>query len=438
MSELIKAASQDHRYTRTAAPGVRAVRYQATALKMAWRNMWRNWRRTAIALVAIVLGLIMLLFMQGLIQGSDQAIFGNAVRLYGGNIQIHTVGFRDKAKRLPLLPLENPDALLQVVRDQPQVKVASKRMNTGGMVSSNEGAFPVAITGIEPAVEAVNSLQAENIVAGRFLLPEDGDAILIGQGLADLLNVTVGDRVTLLGRGAHEQMRQRSMIVVGIYDLGMTEAEKGMAFITLPEAQTLYDLRDQATEITIVLESVGQEDAVLNALQAAFPSYEIDSWETLRPEMRQTMDTKAAVSGFFGLIVLLIASIGILNLMLMAVFERTREMGVLAALGMKGRQIMELFLLEGALIGVVGAVIGCVVGAVILFIFGQIGLDFSAMSNSNMGEVTALMGDRIYTSYSVSGIIMQGIAVAVIAALASLFPAWQASRQEPAEALHHV
>jgi ABC-type lipoprotein release transport system permease subunit len=186
------------------------------------------------------------------------------------------------------------------------------------------------------------------------------------------------------------------------------------------------------------LESVGQEDAVLNALQAAFPSYEIDSWETLRPEMRQTMDTKAAVSGFFGLIVLLIASIGILNLMLMAVFERTREMGVLAALGMKGRQIMGLFLLEGALIGVVGAVIGCVVGAVILFVFGQVGLDFSAISNSNMGEVTALMGDRIYTSYSVSGIISQGIAVAVIAALASLFPAWQASRQEPAEALHYV
>jgi ABC-type lipoprotein release transport system permease subunit len=438
VSESIKVVSPDQLYARRAASPAGKITYQATALKMAWRNMWRNWRRTAIALVAIVLGLILLLFMGGLITGSDQAIFGNAVRLYGGNIQIHAPGFREKAKRMPLLALENPDALLAAARGQPQVKLASKRINTGGMISSKEGAFPVAITAIEPAVEASNSLQAENIIAGRFLLPEDGDAVVIGQGLADLLNVAAGDRVTLLGRGAHEMMRQRTMTIVGIYSLGMAEAEKGAAFITLPEAQSLYDLRDQATEITIVLEQVGQEDAVLRNLHTVFPGYEIDSWETLRPELRQAMDTKASVSSFFGLIVMLIASIGILNLMLMAVFERTREMGVLSALGMKGRQIMGLFLLEGTLIGVVGAVIGCALGAVILVIFGQVGIDLSSVSNTNMGEITALMGDHIYTSFSLPEIISRGIAVVLIAALASLYPAWQAARQEPAVALHHV
>ena len=438
MSKSINIAPQGRAYAPSAIPRTGALSFQATTLKMAWRNMWRNWRRTAIALVAIVLGLILLLFADGLIKGSDQAIFGNAVRLYGGNIQIHAPGFREKARRLPLLALENPDALLETIRAQPQVKLASKRINTGGMISSREGAFAVAITAIEPAVEAANSLQAENIVAGRFLLPEDGDAVVIGQGLADLLHVRVGDRVTLLGRGAHEQMRQRTMTIVGIYSLGIAEAEKISALITLPEAQTLYDLRDQATEITIVLQQVGQEDAVLKTLQTAFPGYEIDSWETLRPELRQTMDTKAAVSSFFGLIVVLIAAIGVLNLMLMAVFERTREMGVLAALGMKGRQIMGLFLLEGALIGVVGAVIGCAIGAVILLVFAQVGIDLSVMSNANMGEITALMGDRLYTSFSLPGVISRGITVAVIAALAAFYPAWQAARQEPAEALHHV
>jgi ABC-type lipoprotein release transport system permease subunit len=413
-----------------------ALLFPLTSLKMAWRNMWRNWRRTTIALVAIVLGLILLLFMSGLIKGSDQAIFGNAVRLYGGNLQIHATGFREKSKRLPLLPVENVDSVLNVVRSQPEVKLAAKRINTGGMISSSEGAYPISITALEPAVEQANSIQAENIVAGRYLLPEDGDAVFIGKGLADLLNVTAGDRVTLLGRGAHEVMRQRTMTIVGIYDLGMPEAEKAMAFITLPEAQTLYDLRDQATEVTIVLNQVGQEDAVLKALQGALPGYEIDSWATLRPEIRQAMDTKAGVTAFLGIVVLMIASIGILNLMLMAVFERTREMGVLAALGMKGRQVMGLFLLEGALIGVVGAVIGCVIAVVLLTIMGQIGFDLSSMSG--MGEITALMGDRIYPSFSVSEVINQGIAVAVIAALASLYPAWQASRQEPATALHHV
>jgi ABC-type lipoprotein release transport system permease subunit len=436
MSESIKVMPQDRIYHQTRAPGGGAISYQATSLKMAWRNLWRNWRRTAIAVVAIVLGLILLLFMEGLIKGSDQAIFGNAVRLYGGNIQVHAAGFRQKATRLPLLPLVNADAIVEAARAQPQVKIAAKRINTGGMVSSREGTYGVGITAIEPAIEGPHSIQAENIVAGRYLLPEDGDAVLIGKGLADLLAVTAGDRVTLLGRGAHEMMRQRTMTIVGVYDLGMAEAEKGTVLITLPEAQSLYDLRDQATEVTIVLQEMGQENAVLAPLRAAFPGAEVDSWDTLRPEMRQAMDTKAAVTTFVSLIILLVASIGVLNLMLMAVFERTREMGVLAALGMKGRQIMGLFLLEGTLIGVVGAVIGCTIGLVILSIFGQVGIDFSSVAS--MGEATALMGDRIYTAYSLAGIAGRGVTVALITALASLYPAWQAARQEPAQALHHV
>jgi ABC-type lipoprotein release transport system permease subunit len=421
------------------APGIAGLTYRVAEIRLAWRNMWRNWRRTTIAVVAIVLGLIMLLFMDGLIAGSDQAIFGNAVRLYGGNIQIHAIGFRDKATRLPLLPLENADSVVQTARAQPQVTFASKRINTGGMISSREGAYAVGITAVEPAFEASYSLQAENIVDGRYLLPDDGDAVVIGRGLADMLNVTVGDRVTLVGRSLHESMRQRTVTIVGIYELGLAEAEKLSVFITLGEAQTLYDLRDQATEVTIGLQKVGQEQQVVAALQRAFPELEVDSWATLRPELRQTMDTKAAVSSFFAFIVILIAAIGILNLMLMAVFERTREMGILAAVGMKGRQIMTLFLWEGTLIGVVGAVVGCVLGTLALVALNAAGgLDFSYMSSASMGEVSALMGTHIYPTYSWANAFNRGLAVAIIAALAALYPAWQASHQEPAQALHHL
>ena len=408
----------------------------AESIKLAWRNMWRNWRRTSIALFAIVLGLILLLFLNGVIAGSDQAIFGNAVRLYGGNLQVHAPGFRAKANRLPLLPLADPDALVQAARAQPEVVAAVKRVQTGGLVSTRAGTYPVAITAIEPSLEQPLSIQAENIGNGRFLLDGEGDAILLGQGLADSLEVKVGDRVTLVGRGKLEQMRQRPMTVVGIYNLGMAEAEKGVVFITLPEAQSLYDLDNQSTEVAITLQSVGQEGAVLSALSAALPTYEVDSWATLRPEITETLKSKGAFTTVFGLVVLLIASIGILNLMLMAVFERTREMGVLAALGMKGRQIMWLFLLEGALIGAVGAVIGCALGAALVWGVGQIGLDFSFASS--LGGFTALMGSRIYPTITIESALVRGIGVVIIAALASLYPAWQASRKEPAEALHHV
>jgi ABC-type lipoprotein release transport system permease subunit len=374
--------------------------------------------------------------MDGLVQGSDQAIFGNAVRLYGGNIQIHAPGFRDKANRLPLLPLTDAEAVVQAAQAQPGVVAAAKRINTGGIVSSREGAYPVVITAVEPAVEAPLSIQAENVGQGRFLLPGDGDAVYIGKGLADLLQVTVGDRVMLLGRRKNESMRQHTMTIVGIYDLHEPEAEKGTVFITLPEAQLLYNLRDESTEVALHLESVGREAAVVEALEATLPGYEVDSWETLRPEMRQTLDTKSAFTSFFGIVVVLIASIGILNLMMMAVFERTREMGVLSALGMKDRQIVGLFLLEGALIGAVGAVVGCGLSAALLALLGQVGIDFSFASN--MGEITALMGDRLYPAVGAWHIASRGLLVISIAALASLYPAWQAAQKEAAEALHYV
>ena len=403
---------------------------------MAWRNMWRNWRRTAIALTAIVLGLILLLFLNGVIQGSDQGIYGNAVRLYGGNIQVHAPGYRVKANRMPLLPLADADAVVAAARAQPEVLAALKRINTGGLVSTREGSFPVKITALEPSFETPHSIQAENISVGRYLLDEDADAVLIGQGLAAELGVTAGDRVTLIGRSKQETMRQRSMTVVGIYDLGMAEAEKGMVFITLPEAQSLYNLREQETEVAITLQKVGQEETVMPALAAALPGYEVDSWTTLHPEIEEAIATKGVYTTVIGLIVLAIASIGVLNLMLMAVFERTREMGVLAALGMKGRQIMALFLLEGALIGGVGAVIGCAAGYGLVTAVGQVGIDFGFAAG--MGEVTAMMGTRLYPVVSPVNVVVSGLVVTVIAALASLYPAWQAGRKEPATALHHI
>lgn len=407
-----------------------------TYFKLAWRNVWRNWRRTVIALVAIVLGLVLLLFFDGFINGSDQAIFGNAVRLYGGNIQAHDVGFRDRARRLPILPLEDADRVVSVATAQPEVVAAAKRIATGGIVSSREGSLPVVITAVQPEIEAAYSIQAESVVDGRYLLPGEGDAIFIGRGLAEALDVGVGDRVNLLGRSKHEEMRQRPMTIVGIYDIGMREMEKGAVYMTLEEAQSLYNLRDEVTEVAINLQEIGQEVTVVPALAAELPEYEIDTWDSLRPEIRETLSTKLAFTSAIGFIVIFVASIGILNIQLMAVFERTREMGVLAALGMKSRGIMALFLLEGTLIGALGAIIGVAAGLGLLAWIGRTGIDFSFASG--MGEMTALMGDRLYPSVSLGDAVSRGVTVTIIVMLASFWPAWQASRKEPSESLHHV
>lgn len=406
-------------------------------ITLAWRNMWRNWRRTSIALIAIVLGLMLLLLLSSVIKGSDQAIFGNAVKVYGGAVQVHAPGYRAKANRMPLLPLENPDAVVQAALGQPTVIAAAQRIHTGGIIANGDESRPVAITAIQPSAEASVSIQAANVAEGRFLTDGEGDAIFIGRGLAEEIGAGVGDRVTLLGHSKYESMRQRTVTIVGIYDLGSRDLEKGTAFITLDEAQSLFNLNNQATEVAVSLAGVTDESTVIPALQAALPGYEVDSWKTLKPEISETMATKQVFVEIIGLIVIMIASIGILNLQLMAVFERTREMGVLAALGMKGRQIMALFLAEGTMIGIVGAVIGCLAGVGLVLLIRQAGGIYFGFT-SGLGEITALMGDRLMPYLSVSDVISRGIIVAVIAAIASLYPAWQASRKEPAEALHHV
>jgi ABC-type lipoprotein release transport system permease subunit len=402
---------------------------------MAWRNVWRHGRRTVIVLIAITLGLALLLFFDGLFGGSKQAIFGNAVKLQGGNVLIHAPGYRERARRLPLLPLPNDQAVLQAALAQPYVVAASRRINTGGMVSSREGTLPVTIIGIEPEREAATGLLVENVAQGRYLADDDEDVLLIGRALADHLEVGLDDRLTLVGRATHEQMRRRTMTVVGIYDLGLPEVEKGSVYISLAEAQALFDLRDQATEVAVSLERVGQEESVLASLRPALPGYEVDSWHTLNPGMMQALAVNEQVMALFGLVVLLVAAVGILNILLMAVFERTREIGILAALGLKRRQILALFLQEGVMIGLLGALAGSVLGGAVAWYLGRVGLKWTAAEYS---ELTALMGTRIYFRLGIDQLLGRALTVAVIAALASLHPAWQASRKEPAEALHYV
>ena len=404
-------------------------------VRMAWRNVWRNWRRTIIAVVAISLGLILLLIFDGMMGGAEQAMYGNVVKLQGGNVQIHATGYREKANRMPLLPLADAEAVVQRALAQPQVVGASRRINTGGMVSSHEGTFPVGIIGIEPEAEAPVGLLAENIAGGRYLTAQDEDQLLIGQALADQLEVTVGDRVTLVGRATHEQMRSRTMTVVGVYDLGIPEVEKAMVYVSLAEAQSLFDLREQATEVVIALQSMGQEEPVVAALLAELPGYEVDPWYVTDPTTKQTMEMEKEIMSLFGLVILLIAGVGILNLLLMAVFERTREIGILAAMGMKRWETLVLFLMEGTYIGLLGAVVGCVVGGLINLYFGQVGLPWAAAEYS---ELTALLGDHIYFDVGFGLLLNRGLTVVIIAALAALYPAWQASRREPAEALHYV
>ncbi|HEX7434445.1 MAG TPA: FtsX-like permease family protein [Anaerolineaceae bacterium] len=406
------------------------------SLRLAWRNIWRHRRRTLIVVLAIGFILALMMFYDGLIAGFDQAIYGNAIKVLGGNIQIHAVGYSDKASQNPLLPLTNDQKIVSAAKAQPQVVAASRRIVTGGMTTNHVGAFGVSIVGIEPEIEQPVNLIAQHVTSGRFLMSSDQDQILIGKGLAEEMGITTGDRITLAGQGTHSQMRQRTMTVVGIYDLGMADLEKQSVYISLAEAQNLYGLSGQTTEVALTLKQIGQEPAVMNALTPLLPDTEIQSWAALFPELQAAIDTKGAVMNVFSIIILIIAGIGILNLLLMAVYERTREIGVLGAFGFKPREISLLFILEGAMMGLVGIAFGVGLGLLINILLGRAGLDFSSFST--MTSYMALVSGKIYPSLGLEKLAQHVVTVLIITVLASFIPANEASHNEPAEALHYV
>ena len=405
-------------------------------LRLAWRNVWRHRRRTLIIVSAMGFGLSLMMMYDGLVDGFNQAIYGNAIKILGGNIQVHAQGYRESAGQKPLLPLADDARVLEAVRAQPGVVAAARRINTGGLASSREGAFAVGITAIEPELEQAVNLAGQNVISGRALSADDGDSVFIGKGLADAMDVAVGDRISLSGRSAHEQMRQRTMTVIGIYDLGMADIEKVSVYISLAEAQTLYDLPGQSTEVAVFLDQIGHEKELIHTLSSALPGYELDSFEDSYPELQYALASKGQVMDIFSVIILGIAGIGILNLLLMAVYERTREIGVLGAMGLKPRQISLLFILEGTLIGLVGVGLGIVLGLAFNAMMRAVGLDFTAFSG--MTSYTALITDKVYPSWGVGKLLSRGLTVAIIAALASLIPAREAAQRDPAEALHFV
>jgi ABC-type lipoprotein release transport system permease subunit len=405
-------------------------------LRLAWRNIWRHRRRTIIIVLAMSMTLAMMMWYDGMVYGFTDAIYGNAVKVLGGNIQVHAAGYRLQASSTPLLPLADPQAVIKAAQANPLTLGTTQRINTGGLVTNHEGAFAVGITGVQPENEMNLNIIGQNVKAGRNLTSADTDSILLGKGLAEAMSLQVGDRITLVGRSQHDQMRQRTMTVVGIFDLGMADIEKQTVYISLGEAQSLYDLADQSTDVAVFLKHIGQENAVIKAMQSSLNGYEIESFQANYPDLASAITTKGSIMNIFSVIIIAVAGVGILNLLLMAIYERTREIGMLGALGMKPAQISLLFILEGVMIGLVGVAVGIVFGLALNALLMKVGLDFGSLTS--VSSYMALITGKVYPTLGTEKLLMRASVVAVISALAAVIPAIEAGQREPAAALHSV
>jgi ABC-type lipoprotein release transport system permease subunit len=398
--------------------------------KMAIRNLGRNRRRSAFSALALGMGLALLLLMAGFINGEMQSSMNSTIRLQSGHLQIRAKTYDEVKTSLTFEDLvANPEQVVAQVAALPQVAVATPRLYASGMVASGNDTLGVRIIGIDPASEA-NAPYRDGILSGQYLTAADSQGILIGNALAQKLNLKAGDQTTVLVNTSNGDLDQQTFTVRGIYTTHTPGFDDGVVFMPLAKAQAITQTENHASTIFVLLKDKNQTDAVAAALQGS--PYQILTYLKMNEILYTTEQLANSFMIFLYLIVLGVTATVIINTLIMAVFERTREIGILTAIGMKSGGIMGLFFAESSLLAVGGILIGMALGGAMVYYFTTQGFYVGSI-----GAATNLMiGERIYALLTIKDAVTLTIATFVISLLAALYPALLAARLEPIQALH--
>lgn len=404
-------------------------------LKLAARNLLRNKRRSAITFIAIGLGLVLVLFFYGFIQGVDKQFTDNFIKAQTGHIQIHAQGYQEKARLMPLdIAIRDYQSVVQKLQELPPVKDIFPRLRFPVIVSTGSESLGVLGLGFDPQAER-DGVIATKIAQGEYFSDKSGYA-LIGAQLAQDLHVGIGDLLTLVATTAKGALNSIDVEVKGIFATGYSQIDNSVVALALPDAQRLLRMAGQVTEITMMLTDADQAESVAQTIRERFSDdgLEVQTWKELGAAIFELLAARRQLMAVISFVVILIAALGIVNTMLMSVFERTREIGTLMALGMTPGEIRLLFLLESALLGAAGGLMGSAVGGVLLKYFATVGVTFTQTSQF----INLPVGTTFYAEFSWGTIVLFFALAQVVAVLAALYPAYIASKQEPVQALRHV
>lgn len=397
--------------------------------KLAFRNIGRNRRRTLFSMLAVALGLALLLFMAAFVKGEMRGALDASIRLDSGHLQMRAASYDAEKVSLAWEDLvEDPERIAGQLAGLPQVQVATPRLRANGLLALRDETTGVLVMGIDPR-SAANAPFVAGMVAGEFLSPDDREGLLIGLPLADNLGLKVGDKASLLVNTSDGRMDEQIFTVRGIFSTRTPSYDKATILIPLAKAQTFTRSENHASLIFVLLSDQYQADAVAAAMQSE--RYEVLTWRDLNELLIQTEDFANAYMTLFYLIVLAITSTVIVNTLVMAVFERTREIGILAAIGMKARQIRALFLTEASLLAAGGILAGLILGGLMVAYFAKFGIFIG-----DVGLTGIIFGDTIYPYLTFDDTVALTLTALIVTLLAALYPAGLAARLQPVEALH--
>jgi ABC-type lipoprotein release transport system permease subunit len=398
-------------------------------LRIAWRNLWRNYRRTVIMLLAIAVGVWAMIFMVALMRGMVDEMVSNGIRFLPGHIQSHHPQFRDDPS------IENniapPTQTLIKVLNGPEVVAWNTRVRVPAMISSERESRGVTLLGVDPAAEIAMGFDPDDIIEGRFLEDRQDRGIVIGRKLAEQLETRLGKRIVVMSQDPDNNVADRGFRIVGIYRAKLQAQEESTLYAGLNTVQKMLNLNDEISEIAVLGQDYRDVSALLAAVENASPdSVETLPWQQLDEFLAMMMKMMDGFVLVWMVVVFLALSFGLVNTLLMAVFERVREIGLMQALGMRPSAIVWQVLIESLLLLVLGLATGNLL-AVASILPLQNGIDISMVSE---GMEMFGAASVLYPALNGSDLLLANTVVIVLGLLTSLLPAWRASQYKPVEA----
>jgi len=406
------------------------------SFRLAWRNIWRQKRRTWLTASAMIFSNILLVFMIALQFGSYDMMINNSLRMFSGQVQIQRDGYQDSQKIRQ--SVDNIRGLASHVREQFPAASVAARANAFVLVSSEDRSFGTRLVGVEPAHEPGVSTIPGLLVDGRYLDDPDAAEIVIGSVMARNLKVRVGDELTFLGSGKDGSFAAGVVIVVGIFDSGSRDLDRSLAELPLGYFQDSFAMGGSGHIIAISLDDINAVPAMIGPLGSLLAGQDgllVLDWETLTPGLKQAIQADMTSAWFmYGVLIILVA-FSVLNTQLMSVLERTREFGVIMALGIKPRRLALLVLLETFLMAAIGLLIGVFLGSMVAAYFAQAGFSYPGMEElADKFNLPSVM----YPSLAPFSLLLGPSVVFVFCMFAAIYPALKLYQLRPVEAMRAV
>jgi ABC-type lipoprotein release transport system permease subunit len=400
---------------------------------LAWRNLWRNHRRTIIMISAITVGVWAMIFMTALMRGMVNDMLRDGIQTLPGHVQIHHPAFRDDPSVNNLIPATGT-ALDEIFGDNGFEPWAS-RVKVPAVITSERESRGVTLFGIDPAAEAQISFVANDIAEGRHLEDEADRGIVIGRKLADKLDTRLGKRVVLMSQDPDNEIADRGFRIIGIFDSDPDNHEETSVFAGRATIQKMLGIGDRVTEVVFLAADYQNVEPLYRRVsELAGPDVDVEPWNELDRYLSTMLNIMDGFVLVWIVVVFLALSFGLVNTLVMAVFERIREIGLMLALGMRPANILGQIVLESLLLLVIGLALGNAFAWMTVVPLKD-GIDISVVA-----EGMEMMGasSMLYPDLQIRDVIMANIVVLALGFLASLSPAWRASRYQPVEAITKV